>query len=136
MPATPIRRRTRSAAPFAGVLLAIALLAGCAGQKAPGSYTSGVRKDFIEGCWTTLVRDDQGAEAAKLSADQLEAKYGDAAKAATKGCTCAYNAFKDDLKFGDFKKLNDNETETPKALEAKVTKIYADCTLTASTESS
>lgn len=127
MLATPIRRRTRRAAPLVGILLTVGLLAGCSGQKTPGSYTSGVKGDFIEGCWSTLVRDAKGTPAAKLSIDDLQAKYKSEAKVATTQCTCAYAGFKKDIKFSEFKKINDDQTETPAKLSSKVTKVYEKC---------
>ncbi|MCU1499038.1 MAG: hypothetical protein JWM47_2991 [Acidimicrobiales bacterium] len=135
MSATPIRRPGWLAAPLVGALLAVSLLAGCGGgQETPGSYGDGVRRDFVEGCWTTLVRDANGDEAlakerSGLSAAALESKFAAEAKRYKTQCTCVYGKLEDDLDFGDFKKLNDAQTEQPAALEAKVTKIYESCNL-------
>ncbi|CAN5808140.1 hypothetical protein BH10ACT1_BH10ACT1_39040 [soil metagenome] len=135
MSVIPTRRRDRLTTSLVGTLFAVALLAGCAGQKAPGSYTSGVETNFIEGCWSTLVR-DANTGAADLTVDQLESDKALASDVenAKKGCTCAYGKFKEDLKFSEFKKLNDDQTETPAKLGTKVTKIYDSCNVSTESE--
>lgn len=132
MSVSPIRR-LRLTAPLFAAVLGIGLLAGCAGQQAPGSYTDGVEEAFIEGCWTTLVSDanDLSATASSKapSAEELQKDFPDEFKTTESQCTCAYNAIKKDVPFGDFKKINDNQTEKPSELPASFTKAFDSCGL-------
>ena len=48
-------RRRRLASLAGALVLSLALVSGCAGQRAPDSYTDGVQKNFITGCTTTSV---------------------------------------------------------------------------------
>lgn len=109
MPASPIRRHRRAAS-LAGVVLGLGLLAGCAGQRAPGDYSSKVKTDFIAGCKQT-ANDD------KASFD------------ATAYCTCAYDALSgtDGVSFDEFKKVNDAQVEKPAPLPSSFTKIFTSC---------
>ncbi len=136
MSASPIRR-LRLRAPLLAMVLAAGLLAGCAGQRAPSSYTDGVRDAFIEGCWTTTVSDASNLTATSttkaLTVAQLQKKFPAEVKAAKSQCTCAFKAIKRDVPFGDFKKVNDNQTEKPSKLPASFTKAYASCGLSATT---
>ena len=131
MSASPIRR-LRLTAPVLAMVVAVSLLVGCAGQQAPGSYTAKVKDAFIEGCWTTLVRDAKGDAARSsdgnfLSADLLKRKFPDEAKRVTPGCTCAYGKIKKDVSFGEFKKINEARTTKPSLLPASFTKAFASC---------
>ena len=73
MSVSPIRR-LRLTVPLLAMVLAVGLLAGCAGQRAPSSYTDGVRDAFIEGCWTTLVSDANGLAAASTTKAPIQAR--------------------------------------------------------------
>jgi hypothetical protein len=108
--------RHRFAVPFAGLVLAVGLLAGCAGQRAPSSYTSGVKRDFIKGCEATAKSDAKsGSEAAATISDPEEF------------CACAYAAVRKKVKFADFKKINDDLTEDNAVPPKSFTDAYADC---------
>ena len=132
MSVSPIRR-LRLPAPLLAALLVVGLLAGCAGQRAPGSYTDGVEEAFIEGCWTTLVSDANDLSATGSSkapsAEELTKDFPDEAKTTESQCTCAFNAIKKDVSFGDFKKINDAQTEEPSELPASFTKAFDSCGL-------
>ncbi len=128
MPATSIRQRRRVS--LAAIVVAVGLLAGCAGQRAPSSYTGEVQKAFIEGCWTTLVSDHNSAGAkdgAVASADSLRSKYRDQVTSTKKECTCAFTKIKKDVPFGTFKKLDDKLIETPAKLPSSFTTAYDSC---------
>ena len=131
MSASPIRR-LRLTAPVLAMVVAVSLLVGCAGQQAPGSYTAKVKDAFIEGCWTTLVRDVHGDAARSsdglfLSADLLKRKFPDEAKKVTSGCTCAYGKIEKGVSFSEFKKINEARTNKPSQLPASFTKAYGSC---------
>lgn len=110
MSATPIRRH-RLAASLAGVVLGLGLLASCSGQRAPGNYSDKVERDFRKGCVKT-AQDD------KVIVDPRS--Y----------CECAYAALSDKqsgVDFDEFKSVNNDQTEDPKPLPAKFTKVFAKC---------
>jgi hypothetical protein len=71
-------------------------VSGCAGQRAPDSYTDSVQKNFIAGCSTTSVAPETGWSASE----------------AKQYCTCAYNAIKKNVKFSTFKQINDDLTNS------------------------
>lgn len=111
------------------------LLAGCSGQRDPGSYTASVKKDFVSGCWTTTIFDKNPKIKVEPSdsRDSREAKAtkgGKAAdvKAAKTSCTCAYARIKEKVKFGTFRSINENlrEDGTGK-LPSSFTKAFASC---------
>ena len=132
MTATPTRRL--GPALLALVALA-ALLAGCSGQRDPGSYTASVKRDFVSGCWTTTIFDENPD--VKLqpsdSRDTREAKatkLGSAAqvKAAKSSCTCTFTAIKKKVKFGTFKSINENLREDGGGkLPSSITNAYKSC---------
>lgn len=139
MPATPIRRR-RPVVLGITVVLSLVLLAGCSGQREPGSYTDGVEKSFNEGCWEQKVLDgddglakelltDEGLEIGDDELEPLIEKGADAEVigAAKSYCQCAYDAIKDDVSFGDFKKTTDELRDDNGPLPASFQKAYAGC---------
>ena len=118
MPATPIRRH-RPAAVLAAVVLGLGLLAGCAGQRAPGDYSDTVERNFLKGCTATAVGDD-----ASFDAEQY--------------CQCTYDALSADeggVDFDTFKKVNDDQVEKPAALPKAFKAIAEDCLAEQSGES-
>lgn len=110
MPATPIRRHRLSAS-LAGVVLGIGVLAGCAGQRAPGNYNDSVERDFVKQCTKTA----EGGPGASFDAPTY--------------CQCAYNALSadDGIDFDEFKRVNDDQTEDPGSLPAEFTDAFASC---------
>lgn len=111
------------------------LLAGCSGQRDPGSYTASVKKDFVSGCWTTTIFDKNPKIKVEPSdsRDSREAKAtkgGKAAdvKAAKTSCSCAYADIKKKVKFGTFRSINENlrEDGTGK-LPSSFTRAFASC---------
>ena len=139
MPASPIRRRRPVALGVAAVV-SLVLLAGCSGQREPGSYGDGVERSFNEGCWQQTVLDGDPALAADVIEDQgfeigdddleplLEEGAGDDAVAAAKDyCQCAYDGIKKDVSFGDFKEITDDLREDNGPLPKSFQDAYADC---------
>ena len=89
-------RRRRLASVAGALALSLALVSGCAGQRAPDSYTDSVRKNFINGCAATSAADRTLGSASE----------------AQQYCTCAYNAIKKNVKFSTFKQINDDLTQS------------------------
>lgn len=102
----PVRRRRGA---VVALVAGVALLAGCAGQRIPTSYTSGVEKDFVQGCTETYA-----------GSESIDA--GDY-------CQCIYDAVSGDdgLKFSEFRSINDDLTEDPGPLPAKLSKFADAC---------
>lgn len=107
MTATPARR-SRFTVPAAGLVLCLGLLAGCAGQRTPTSYTQSVENNFLSGCVSTAKQDKTIASP-------------------TDFCNCAFKAIKKDVPFGDFKRANSKLTENPGKLPESFTKAYDSC---------
>lgn len=113
MPASHPRHRL--AAPLAGVVLAVGLLAGCAGQRTPTSYTSAVQRDFIKGCVATAKADAKQSDVVTTISNPKTF------------CTCAFTAIKKDLSFSQFKKITDDLTEKNAYPPKKYTEAYSSC---------
>ncbi len=111
MPATSNRRRHRLTVPFVGAVLALGLLAGCTGQRDPGSYGDKVETNFVKGCTATSTADG----ATKAEAGEF--------------CQCAYDAIKKDVEFDDFKKANNDliDVEGDAELPKGITDAYESC---------
>lgn len=110
MPATP-SRRPRLAASLVAAVLGIGLLAGCAGQQAPGDYSGSVERNFLSGCTTTAEGDEATFDVAGY-------------------CGCVYDELSNDetgVDFDEFKKVNDDQIEEPSELPESFTKIYDRC---------
>lgn len=120
MTAFPIRRRLTG--PVLGLVLSVALLAGCTGsQKTPKSYTDDVRTEFIRGCQNTMAAD------VKAGDSKASSQITDSPK---DFCTCAFEAISDKktgIEFSEFKKLNEKLQETPGPLPPAFTKAFASC---------
>ena len=101
-------RRHRLAVLLAGSVLSLGLLAGCAGQKTPSSYTDGVEEDFMNGC-QDIAKQDGVIDSPK--------DY----------CQCAWKAIKADVPFKEFKAINSDLTENNGPLPESFTKAFADC---------
>ena len=114
---TAISIRRRRTGPVLGLVLSVALLAGCTGsQKTPESYTDGVRTEFIAGCETTMVADVKAGAEITVSPKTF--------------CTCVFDALSDKktgIKFSEFKKLNSELQEEPGPLPASFTKAFDSC---------
>ena len=105
-------RRRRFASLAGALVVSLALLAGCTGQRAPDSYTDGVRTNFIEGCTATSKSDKTLGTAAE----------------ANDYCTCVFTAVKKNVKFSTFKKITDDLTESGGGkLPASFQKAYDSC---------
>ncbi len=136
--AIPTRRRNRLAATSVGVLLSLGLLAGCMGQQIPGSYGDGVRRDFVEGCAATLVRDrhpddTRGDDGALLDLAELRSSFGQEIGAYETQCGCVYDRFEADVPYDDFRQAHEDLTEAPAALD-DYDEFYEDCELGRTTE--
>lgn len=111
------------------------LLAGCAGgQRDESSYTSKVKENFTGQCWVQLVVDANQKIAIDTNdslSDREDLLAGKAPKAqvaaAKKYCTCVYSALKKNVKFGEFKKVNEKLREDGGDLPASFTKAYSSC---------
>ena len=91
-----IAPRRRRLASLAGAVVSLALVSGCAGQRAPTSYTDSVKKNFITGCTTVSTGD------AALGTPTEANQY----------CTCVFTEIKKNVKFSEFKKINDDLTQS------------------------
>jgi hypothetical protein len=95
-----------------GLIVALALLAGCTGQRVPTKYTASVKTSFVTGCTGTTTKDNP--------------KIG-TAKQITAFCECAYAAIEKNVQFKDFKKVTDTLTEKHQVLPASFQKAYDSC---------
>lgn len=111
------------------------LLAGCSGQRDPGSYTDSVKQDFVSSCWTTTVADLPTNDLKLVPSDSRSEREAKAAKvvpasevkAAKTFCGCAYAKLKKKVKFGRFKSVNTDLRENGGKLPSDFTKAYASC---------
>jgi hypothetical protein len=132
VPATRIRRR-RSPALLAALAVVVLLLAGCSGQRDPGSYTESVKTHYKESCATQFLLDHNHIDVANDAT--LETRTAAAEKGSSKSeisetddyCTCAWKIISKKVPFGDFKKINDDLRENGGPLPTSFTKKYASC---------
>ena len=127
------RGRRRSVASSLAILsVGVLLLAGCGGQKDPGSYTNGVKTSFTAACWTQRVLDQVPSIKVKDS-DSLDQRSAIAQKAAPKvakaaqgWCTCVYKALTKTVRFGEFKRINDSMRDQQGMSTATLPKSFTD----------
>jgi hypothetical protein len=130
----PRNRRRRSALLTAVALTAALLLAGCAGQREPTSYTDGVEEDFTQACWTQTLL-DHNTDIEVGDADSMDVRASKATKGSSKAevraaktyCTCVFKAIKKNVEFSEFKKVNDDLREEEGTLPRSFTKSYDSC---------
>ena len=129
--------RRRASRWLAVLALATLVLAGCSGQKEPGSYTDGVKRDFTSGCWTTLIEDAYPKDVVYEPTDDREKREAKAVKAATDAevtaakdyCSCAYKGITKDVKFSEFKQINEDLRNEQGPLPESFQKAYDHCEL-------
>jgi hypothetical protein len=123
------------------VALAVTVLAGCAGQKEPGSYTGGVKDDFKQACYVQRVLDAeptiQVGSAASMNDKEAKVKK-DAPKAVIKAasdyCSCVLKVILKKVHFSEFKKVNDDlRDDNNKPLPSSFTKAFSSCKDTTAT---
>ena len=127
----------RAAASAAAVVVAVVVLAGCSGQREPTSYTDGVKTDFTSGCWTVLVGDAHPKDITFEPTDNREAREAKATKfgseaeisAAKDYCGCVIKKITKDVKFSEFKQVNDDLREDNGPLPESFQKAYSSCKL-------
>ncbi|MGI8710994.1 MAG: hypothetical protein ACR2LA_08395 [Acidimicrobiales bacterium] len=132
--ATTIPSHNRVGRTVAALAVAAALLAGCSGQRDPGSYTADVKRDFVAGCWTTTIFDKypkievaQSDSRADREAKAAEGASATDVRAAKTTCTCAYAQIKQKVKFGTFRSVNENLREDGGKLPPVFTKAFESC---------
>jgi hypothetical protein len=113
-----------------GLVFVAGLVAGCSGQRDPGSYTPSVRKAFVEGCWTTtvLARHHSTVDASESAAAKA-ADIGSATeiRTARARCGCVYGRLQKDVSFGQFRSVNERLRSQGGSLPASFSKAYASC---------
>ncbi len=109
MPVIPIRRH-RLVASVAVAAMGLGLLAGCAGQSTPDSYSDSVERNFLQGCTETAKKDGASFDAVSY-------------------CQCAYDELSGDggVEFGEFKEVNEDQVEDPGPLPASFTRVFDRC---------
>ncbi len=115
----------------------VLLLAGCAGgQRDESSYSSKVEDNFTGQCWVQTVADANPdiAKSFKLDdslgnrQDRVTSKAPKAQViAAQKYCGCVYAALKKRVKFGEFKKINEDLRDNGGKLPKSFTDAYSSC---------
>lgn len=131
MPETSPRRRR--VAMVVATVLAVVVLAGCAGQKDPGSYGTGVHDDFISGCWTGHVADTHPG-LSYLPTDNRTLREAKASKVATKAelsadqntCQCIYGVLLKHVPFHEFAAANAGLRDKPGPLPSNIVNAYKD----------
>lgn len=119
----------------------VLLLAGCGGaQQDESSYTSKVKNNFTGQCWVQTVADANPdiAKSFKLDdslGDRQDRVTSNAPKAQVRAaqqyCGCVYAALKKRVKFGEFKKINEDLRENGGSLPKSFTQAYSSCKLPA-----
>ncbi|MCU1355565.1 MAG: hypothetical protein JWM89_983 [Acidimicrobiales bacterium] len=137
MPATSNRRR-RLPVLVAVAALSVALLAGCSGQRDPGTYTSSVKRSFVSSCATQRALDDNTAikvtDTESLTAKTAAVKkvIGKTAYGAYRSyCTCVIGKITKDVKFSTFRTINEDLRLNGGKLPSSFTKAYDSCVLRA-----
>ena len=109
MPVISIRHHC-VAASVAVAVVGLGLLAGCAGQSTPDSYSNSVERNFLRGCTDTAEGDGASFDAARY-------------------CQCAYDELSGDdgVDFDEFKQVNEDQVEDPGPLPASFTRAFDQC---------
>lgn len=103
--------RRRAVCALTALVLGVALLAGCTGQRTPGGYGDTVEKNFLKGCTENAA---------------TETSVGDVPTY----CQCVYTAISDEddgLPFDEFKAINDDLVEKSGLLPKKMTAFTERC---------
>jgi ABC-type uncharacterized transport system auxiliary subunit len=135
----PIRRRSAAVLALA---VAVVLLAGCGGsQRDETTYSTKVENNFTGQCWVQVVADANPDVAKSFKLDDSLSNRQDKVtsskvpktqvKAAQNYCGCVYTALKKTVKFGEFKKINENLREKGGTLPKPFTEAYSSCQLAA-----
>ncbi|HEX2574787.1 MAG TPA: hypothetical protein VHK88_00470 [Aquihabitans sp.] len=114
MPASRTHRH-RLTAPLLGAVLGLGLLAGCAGQGTPDGYGDGVERAFLRGCESTARGDIEGGGTADASLD------------VDSYCQCAYDELRQNVEFGEFKSVNEDQVEEPGPLPESFQRVFEGC---------
>jgi hypothetical protein len=123
--------------------VAALLLASCGGaQRDESTYSSKVENNFTGQCWVQRAADKYPEIAKSFNLDDSlsnrqdkvtsQAKTPEAkadVKAAQSYCGCVYAALKKRVKFGTFKKINENLRDNGGKLPTSFTQAYASCKL-------